>query len=198
MARDGGGAEGGGTFCPRCRTDLDHSRLTTGHSTCPSCGGEYEATRFDPPSLAVLPRSLGEAGPAEATACAAHPGNVAVANCERCGVFMCDLCRIDADGHVLCPACFDRLSAEGALPSSRTTFRDYGRMGVTYLVLGLFLWIVAAPIAMGAVYAGFKRLGQHRQTGEGSAATAWVIIVLGLLEAVGSVLLIYYVFGRGA
>jgi len=100
---------------------------------------------------------------------------------------MCDLCRIDTDAMILCPACFDRLSAEGALPSARTTFRDFGRMGWTLLLAGLLFSILAAPFTLGAVYAGVKELGQRKTLGEGSAVRAWVVIVLGVLGTLGSV-----------
>jgi hypothetical protein len=100
---------------------------------------------------------------------------------------MCDLCRIDADGMVLCPACFDRLSAEGALPSARTTFRDFGRMGVTLLVAGFLFTVLAAPFTLGAVYAGVKELRQRKTLGEGSAVRAGVVIGLGVLGTLGSV-----------
>jgi hypothetical protein len=155
--------------------------------SCPHCRGAFEATRFDPPEPRVSVRAVEEAGPGGAASCAAHRGNVSTGNCGRCGVFMCDLCRIDADGQVLCPACFDRLSAEGALSSARTTFRDFGRMGMTLLLVGLLFTVMAAPFALGAVYAGVKELQQRKRIGEGSALRAWVVIVLGLLGAAGSV-----------
>jgi hypothetical protein len=110
---------------------------------------------------------------------------------------MCDLCRIDSDAMVLCPACFDRLSAEGALPSARTKFRDFGRMGVSLLLLGLLFSIVGAPFMLGAVYAGAKDLGQRRTLGEGSAVRAWVVIVLGVLGALGGVAFWVMVAGEG-
>ena len=188
----------GGPSCPRCRRDLDPERVASGEQTCPLCGGAFEATRLDPPAPRVEVRAVEEAGPGGAASCAAHRGNVAAANCSRCGVFMCDLCRIDADAMVLCPACFDRLSAEGALPSARTTFRDYGRMGTTFLLLGLLFSVVGAPFTLGAVYAGVKALGQRQTLGEGSAVRAWVVIGLGVLGTLGSVGFWVMVAGEGA
>jgi hypothetical protein len=138
-------------------------------------------------------RAVEEAGPGAAASCASHRGNVASSNCGRCGVFMCDLCRIDVDGRVLCPACFDRLSAEGALPSARTTFRDYGRMGMQLLLVALVFTFVGAPFALGAAYAGVRGLGQRKRLGEGSAVLAWVSIVLGFLGAAGCVALWVFV-----
>jgi hypothetical protein len=177
----------GGPSCPRCRRDLDAGAVASGFQSCPHCGGYFEATRFDPPEARVSVRSVEEAGPGGAASCAAHRGNVAAANCDRCGVFMCELCRIDADQRVLCPGCFERLSAEGALPSARTTFRDYGRMGGQLLLLSLVFTLVGAPFALGAVYAGVKGLQQRKRLGEGSAVRGWVAIVLGLLVTAGCV-----------
>ena len=188
----------GGPSCPRCRRDLDPEHVLSGAQSCPHCGGAFEATRFSPPPPRVDVRAVEEAGPGAASSCAAHRGNVAVANCSRCGVFMCDLCRIDADAMVLCPACFDRLSAEGALPSARTKFRDFGRMGSTFLLIGLIFSVFAAPFTLGAVYAGVKELGQRKTLGEGSAVRAWVVIGLGLLGTAGSVAFWVMVTGEGA
>jgi len=175
----------GGPSCPRCRRDLDPASVGSGEQSCPHCGGTFEATRFEPPEPRVSVRAVEEAGPGAVASCAAHRGNVAAANCSRCGVFMCELCRIDADERVLCPACFERLSAEGALPSARTTFRDYGRMGAQLLLLSLLFSVFGAPFALGAVYAGVKGLGQRRRLGEGSAVRAWFSIVLGFLATAG-------------
>ena len=184
----------GGPCCPRCRKALDPAGVRSGRTTCPSCGGEFEAVRFDPPPPRPLVRALAEAGPDGSAGCAAHPGNAAASHCERCGVFMCDLCRIDTDGMALCPACFDRLCAEGALASSRTAFRDYGRMGMQLLAAGVLFWIGATPLGLGAVYAGVQGLRQKSRIGEGSAVRAWVSIVLGLVWAVGSAAVLVAIF----
>jgi hypothetical protein len=186
----------GGPSCPRCRRDLDPGRVGSGEQTCPLCGGAFEATRFEPPEPRVTVRAVEEAGPGAVASCAAHRDNVASSNCGRCGVFMCDLCRIDVDERVLCPACFERLSAEGALPSARTTFRDYGRMGMQLLLLALVFTFVGAPFALGAAYAGMKGLGQRKRLGEGSAALAWVSIVLGSLASAGGVAFWVFAFRK--
>jgi hypothetical protein len=185
----------GGPSCPQCRTGLDPAFIGSGRVSCSQCGTLFEAVRFDPPPPLVLVRSVAEAGPTGEASCAAHAGNVAVGHCSRCGVFMCDLCRIDTDGMALCPSCFDRLAAEGTLASTRTSFRDYGRMGLQMLLVGLLFWFVAVPFGLAAIYAGVQELRQRRRIGEGSAVRAWVSVVLGLVWTVGSVLLLASVFG---
>jgi hypothetical protein len=154
--------------------------------------------RFDPPQRQVRAQGLAEAGPGGATSCANHRNNAAVVNCGRCGVFMCDLCRIDSDGQTLCPTCFDRLSAEGSLKSTRFTYRDYGRMAGSLAVLGLVITFVAIVAGPAAVYYGVKGLRQRREMGEGGAQVGiWAAIVLGGLETAGGALLLFFIFRGG-
>lgn len=142
--------------------------------------------RFDPPQRDFRVVGVAETGPGGATSCASHRNNAATANCGRCGVFMCGLCRIDSDGLVLCPGCFDRLSSEGALPSARIRYRDYGRVAGSLAVLGLVLWFVGFVAGPAAVFYGIKGLRQKRERGEDEGrAGIWAAIVLGGVEAAG-------------
>jgi len=139
---------------------------------------------------------MAEAGPEGGTACANHAGNVAVVSCGRCGLFMCALCRIDADGHVLCPACFERMAAEGALPSALTTFRHYPSLAGTTLAVGLLIWPVM-PICgpLGAYYA-VKGIQQKRADGDSAGRVGLgLAAALGIAEAGGGVLFILLMAG---
>jgi uncharacterized paraquat-inducible protein A len=172
-----------GPVCPHCGAGLDVARMVSGLQACPACFGSFEGTRFQPPERQAVVQRLGESGPGAETACAAHSDNVAVVNCQRCGVFMCALCRIDADEMALCPACFDRLSAEGALASTRTTFRDYGRQASNTAIAGLLMWVFGLLIGPVAIYYGIRSLRQLRQMGEtGGRARAVIAILAGLVE----------------
>lgn len=108
---------------------------------------------------------------------------------------MCGVCRIDSDGLVLCPGCFDRLSAEGALPSARVSYRDYGRLAESLALLALmpiFAGLVAGPAA---VYYGNKGLRQKRELGETEGRTGvWVAIILGGLATVSWLLIVGSMF----
>jgi hypothetical protein len=131
---------------------------------------------------AAAPLSVAEG----ATTCANHPANLAETGCERCGVFMCSLCRIDIDGLVLCPTCFDRLSSEGALPSTQTRLRDYGRQASVYALGGILLWFFAVVLGPLAVYFGARSLGQIRaQNASDGRLRAWLSITAGVLETGG-------------
>jgi hypothetical protein len=167
----------------------------TGMQRCASCGEAFEAMRFAAPRPVEAARSLAEPGTANETACAAHPGNAAASNCERCGVFMCALCEIEADEMKLCPACFDRLSAEGALPSARTSYRDYGRQASMLALLGLPMMMFGAVIGPAAAFYGVRSLRQLRAMGESGGRTRAVLAILaGLFEATVSVFLLASAF----
>lgn len=174
--------------CPHCKRSLRHENLSSGMQVCPYCGGMFEAVRFAPAGARVVVPEVGGAGPEGATPCARHARNAAVATCERCGSFICELCRIEADGKVLCPPCFDRLSAEGALRSAVSSFRDYGLVAQSWAALGLLVGGALGPLAV--VY-GLKGLRQKKEMGESQGiAGIYFYAILGVLESVAFVLLV--------
>ena len=186
-----------GPACPHCARPVDPRQLVSGRQICAGCARPYEATRFDPvlPDLSVE-RTV-EAGPEGSHACTNHPGNVAVTHCSRCGVFICALCRIDADAMVLCPGCFDRLVAEGGLPSAIATYRDYGRQASSLAVLGLVLIFVGPIAGPASVYFARKRLEQLRvQKEKDGRAGLYFIQVLGVLETFLGIAALVFMFRR--
>jgi hypothetical protein len=197
VLRRRGAHEYAGPSCPHCGADLELLHVVSGMQSCPACFSSFEATRFQPPDRAGAVQRLAESGPGAETACAAHPANVAVVNCQRCGVFMCGLCRIDADEMALCPACFDRLSAEGALASTRTTFRDYGRQASNTAIVGLLFWFLGFAIGPAAIYYGVRSLRQLKQMDETSGrARAVIAILVGLAEAGFGAFMLISMFAR--
>jgi hypothetical protein len=182
-----------GPACPHCARPIEVQKLVSGAQTCPWCRRPYEAVVFDPPPPDLSVPRLAEAGPEATHACANHAGNVAVTHCTRCGIFMCALCRIHADAMVLCPACFDRLVAEGALPSAIATYRDHGRQATMLVLMGILI-IVVAPIAgPAAIYYARKQLKQlTAMKQEGGRAAMYVVQILAVLEALFGMLVLYY------
>jgi hypothetical protein len=172
-----------GPACPHCQASLDLTRVMTGLQRCVVCARPFQAARFAAPVRAIAVKAMVEAAGEGGTACASHPGNASTSNCQRCGVFMCSLCEIDADEMKLCPACFDRLSAEGALASTRTTFRDYGRQASMLALAGVPLMAFGVVLGSAAAFYGIRSLRQLRAMGEsGGRARAIVSIVAGLAE----------------
>jgi hypothetical protein len=174
-----------GPACPHCAAPLEVAAMMSGRQTCPRCRRGFEAVRFDPPPPDLAVKPLAQAGPDAAQACAHHAGNAAETHCGRCGVFMCALCRIEADAKVLCPACFERLSDEAALPSTIATYRDYSRLAGLLALLGLVPFI--GPVAgVGSVYYAVQRLGQMSKNGETDGRIGLIAVMgLAVVEIVG-------------
>jgi hypothetical protein len=182
-----------GPACPHCERSIDVRKLVAGPQTCPWCRRPFEAVAFDPPPPDVSVPRITEAGPEATHACANHAGNVAATHCSRCGIFICSLCRIDADAMVLCPACFDRLVADGALPSAIATYRDYGRQATMLMVMGILIIFVAPIAGPAAIYCGRKRLKQlTAMKQEGGRAGVYVVFVLAVLETLFGMVVLYY------
>jgi hypothetical protein len=178
--------------CPRCRQQIDVTSITTSeHALCPSCAGEFRAVRFDPPPRETALPSMVAGALDAGQPCANHPRNAAVTGCQRCGSFICALCRIDVDGRTLCPACFERLSSEGSLESTRTTFRDYpGLAGVT-ATAGCLIWFLSILFGPLAIYYALKGLKQKKEMGEDDGRFMLTLAIgVGALQIIGGAFLI--------
>lgn len=184
-----------GPECPRCGAWLDLERMMAGEQRCVACGVVFLGTPFRPPVLRERVGSVAEAGPEGAVPCARHPGNAAVDNCSRCGVFMCNLCRIEIEGQELCPGCFDRLTAQGVLSGAQTRIRDYRGMAVSFGVLGLLFscfGLITGPVTLFFVAQAVR---QKRQWNEQGGTPALVLAgLLGALQIAFSILLIALMF----
>lgn len=181
MAQPARSYEGPG--CPRCWTPLPHTVLEAGEVYCGTCALVFTAKVFTPPARAQLRLQGGSPDQAQ---CARHARNAAVAACERCGAFMCGLCRIDSDALALCAPCFERLRSEDALESARTTFRSWRTLGLHLALLGMFMWPLGIIIGPAALVAAARGIAQGRKRGdEGGAFGTVLSIVVGALVTLG-------------
>jgi hypothetical protein len=168
-----------GPACPYCGAALQPEEMAAGPQLCFSCAESFEATPFSPPPPFLPPLALAAAGPAGGTPCAVHAGNAAIGNCERCGLFVCALCRTDVAGQKLCAACFDRLTAEGTLPALRTSFADLPGLAVLAGFGGLFFvvfGIVTGPLTLVLAALAVRQ----KQRGEGSGGWIGIVLACGL------------------
>jgi hypothetical protein len=175
-----------GPACPRCKKPLELAQAGDGPNNCVHCGGEFEARVFrsaSRTSLRVV--QLAQSGPEAATACANHPRNAAVTSCERCGVFICSLCELQVDASRYCPACFERLAQEGAIPSARVRFRAYHTLAFIASFIGLVtFYIFGLPLGALGCYYVFKGFRTRNVTG----APAGSLVLAGLLSLADIVL----------
>lgn len=92
--------------CARCDSPLPLWELSSADAAgCTACGSRNTVrvfpALFAAPSAPAVPETAldGEA------ACFDHPSKRAVAACHQCGRFVCQLCSVEIDGQVWCPAC---------------------------------------------------------------------------------------------
>ncbi len=171
--------------------------------TCAACGTSFAAVAFAPPPPVVRRPEAAFADPAAAalgaTPCARHPNHAAVANCSRCGVFICELCRIPLEGQELCPDCFDRLSREGSFTAVETHFFDATGLAITVVILGWLtscFGIVLGPTAIVLAVKGLRQKRAWRETG-GRAGPIFAI-VMGVLLTLFALAFIAMMFAGAA
>lgn len=190
--------------CPRCNLPLELPE--SGSYACTRCRRRFEAYLLQPrpprttapapagypyaPGLAVAP-PVAAAPAAPAGPCAAHPTNPAVDVCERCGDFMCALCRTHIEGRRYCPRCFDLLYSRGSLVLSQRSFNS----PTLSLVLGLVAWptcmcpLVSLPAGIFGILMGANSLKEIARRpdlpGRGLAIAGIVFAGLGILVTLG-------------
>lgn len=133
--------------------------------------------------------------------CSAHPNNSAVALCERCGDFVCRVCRTAVDGKMLCPPCFELLYARGGL----TFVQRHFQLPLYALIFGICAFLTTwacvgfafVPVSLYFGVAALKEIS-HRPDLPGRKMAVWSIVlsiisvVIGIGFWVAFGLLIYY------
>jgi ribosomal protein L37AE/L43A len=177
-----------GPSCPRCDWKLTADWIRTGIVRCPDCNREFEATAFNPPAKRLKVVEVAAVGPDGASACANHARNVATTSCTRCGLFICALCDMNLGSGSLCPACFDRARAAGALPSIATKTRDYYSMARVAAVVGMFFTMFFAGPLFGTLALFYQSKGRKERRARGDdpwTAGAIAVMLIAVLELGG-------------
>lgn len=187
-----------GPGCPRCWTPIPPEVLAGGRVYCGECALEFTAAVFQPAAPAV-PHAPSAGLPAASAQCARHARNPAVAACERCGAFMCSLCRIEVSGQALCAACFDRVRADGSLDAARSTFRSWRTLGLHLALLGLVVWPLGVLIGPASLYASLRGVAQSRKDGdEGGLGGTVLALLLGAAVTLFGAVMPWSLFSRQA
>jgi DNA-directed RNA polymerase subunit RPC12/RpoP len=161
---------------------------------CYDCGGEIRfllfpaLTRARRPAAAAMP-AVGEA------ACYFHEQSVAAAACERCGRFLCGLCRIEWGSPVLCPACVG--TAEKTTDLLTSTRTRYDNISLGLFALSIPMFVLSFLISPAAVAIGIVALRKPGSLVRRRKWRAWLGIALGLLGSLGWVWLIAYAVLKG-
>jgi hypothetical protein len=189
----------GGPACPHCGASLLVELVAAGEQHCVACTRAFEAMPFSPPNVRLVVQGIAEAGPAGAVPCAQHSGNAAVANCSRCGVFMCNLCRVQIDGRELCPACFDRLAAEGVLPSARSRVRNYRGLAVLMGLGGCWMYFLSLITGPLTIYLAIQAQRQRRRLQETDGLlTVIATFALGVMQILVGIFFVFTLIAAAA
>lgn len=164
---------------------LAQQEQRTGTITCQHCFGEFEATAFAAPESAEpVVAQVMEVGPDGANACANHARNAAVTSCQRCGLFICALCDMNVGAGSYCPACFERMRAEGTMQTAAKRYRDHAGMAISSSIFGLLLWgCLGAPLGALTIYYANKGRAQRRMEGRSTAGMIVAMSIGALLAA---------------
>jgi len=177
------------TNCHQCLAPLRFS--ASGEPVRCHCG--LEATLFVYPALGRT--ASGDAGEAiqgqGESACFAHPGKRAVAACQKCGRFVCGLCRIEWGDALLCPACVNAADKRtDLLVQSRPLYDSMALAIASFSFLLLYLSVFTAPFAIWLSIRGLRSPGSLTPR---VRWRAWLAVALSVLQVVGWIWLAVYI-----
>ena len=122
--------------CPSCRQHIRPNQEQVG-ARCPSC----REPLYERPQV---PTRVSPKQAAEKNCCAIHPHNLAGGTCQRCGNYLCAVCRTRYRARYLCLGCVERaLEAKEQAPEEA---RAHLRQAVLSLVFGIGGWLLLAGI----------------------------------------------------
>jgi hypothetical protein len=106
---------------------------------CPTCGSRN--------TVFLFPAALAQAGAAHAAtaldgeaACFDHPAKRAVAACQQCGRFVCQLCAVEFGAGVWCPSCVAARSGKARPATSETSRMLYDSWALLIPFVLLLIW----------------------------------------------------------
>ncbi len=181
-----------GPSCPRCDARLTADWIRTGIVRCPDCDRDFEATAFTPPTRRLRVEHVAASGPVEANACANHARNAAVTSCQRCGLLICALCDMNVGSGSYCPACFERVRAEGSLAGVAGKTRDYRSMARVSAIAGLlFIAGFVGPLfgILSLFYQSKARQQQRARGDDPWTPGAIVVMLVAIGEIVGGIVI---------
>src|SRR5262249_34942831 len=143
--------------CPSCDYPLPADRERLG-ARCPNCRDPL----YEPPGRIGRSARDGEGS------CAVHAGVETVGVCARCGNYLCEVCRTQWRGQIVCGACVQRAleTKEAAPEAARQSFVQ----ALISVGLGGGAWVLIAVAFVGAMIG-------YAVGGESGAAVGGVILL---------------------
>jgi len=128
-------------------------------AVCTRCGAA-NMVRVFPAALAPSAPARPEAALEGEAACFDHPSKRAVAHCQQCGRFVCQLCAVEVAGEISCPSCVAAGAGKARAANPETSRTLYDSIALLLPLVSLLLWpltIVAAPAAVLLAVATWRR-----------------------------------------
>ena len=121
-----------------------------GEAMCASCGS-LNRVRVFPAAFAQQAPAVPERAAEGEAACFDHPGKKAVAACQQCGRFVCQLCAVEFAAETWCPSCVAAGAGRARAATSESARTLYDSLALTLPLVTLLVWpftIVAAPATL--------------------------------------------------
>ncbi|MGO9967538.1 MAG: B-box zinc finger protein [Bryobacteraceae bacterium] len=115
-------------------------------AVCTRCGAANRVRLF-PAAFARPAGARPEAAAEGEAACFDHPGKRAVAACQQCGRFVCQLCAVGFGGETWCPSCVAAGSGRARAASPATSLTLFDSIVLTIPFAALVFWPLTALTA---------------------------------------------------
>jgi hypothetical protein len=165
-------------------------------TACPTCGSENMVRAF-PAMFAERVAAAPEAALTGEAACYDHPGKRAVAVCQQCGRFVCQLCSVELGGVICCPSCVAAGAGQARAANADAQRTLYDSIVLTLPLVSLLFWPVTIATAPAAIVISISKWKQplslvRRSRWRFVAAIAvsltmlagWVLVVAAIVVAI--------------
>jgi DNA-directed RNA polymerase subunit RPC12/RpoP len=116
----------------------------------------------------------------EESTCFKHSENVAVAACDYCGVYMCNLCDLEIEGKHMCSECLKHKTEDFKTTRQKAFLYDELALHLTILpILFVYAFLITAPTALIMSITCFNKVDTPYKRGKWRFIVAFI---LGLIE----------------
>jgi B-box zinc finger protein len=120
-------------------------------AVCTLCGSRNTVRVFPATFTQQHTPALPEGAEEGQAACFDHPNKKAVAACQQCGRFVCQLCAVEFGAETWCPSCVAAGAGKARSASTETPRMLYDSIALSLPLASLLVWpftIVAAPATL--------------------------------------------------
>lgn len=172
--------------CPSCHAPLpDGLDVAPTIERCGACNTRLRVATFpaffQPPPEAQPGQSAIEDG--EAT-CFHHDQKRAVATCDACGKFLCQLCDVELPTGHFCTQCFEQGARKGKIAEVERSRPRYDTVVLMLALLGLFLWTIPL-VPLGAFIFGIVKRKAPPSLVHRSRVRLYLGLTLAVIEFIG-------------